>query len=179
MGDFRQACDFVLHNEDPEMTGKVVPDPTSDDPKAVARFGVNSARHPEAVREGFFEMKTAAALQYAEDVFKYDYFNRIGGYQIVNQSIANKFADLAFNEGPEEATKIVQRAVNILLLAGERPLDVDGKTGPHTMVLINGLVPAQLLSAVKMEATAFYKLIASRDPAKEKYLAGWLRRVEA
>jgi lysozyme family protein len=178
MAEFHKAADFVLKNEDPTLEGKVTPDPTRDDPKAVARFGVNSAKHPEAVTDGFFEMGHDAALQYAEDIFKYDYFNIVRGYAIVDQGIANKLCDLAFNCGAIEATKIVQRALNSILIHLVPVLDVDGLPGARTIGTINACEPERLLPAIKSYAKDFYTSLAAREPWHEKDLQGWLKRVE-
>jgi lysozyme family protein len=111
-------------------------------------------------------------LQYAEDVFKYDYFQPIGGYSIVSQTIANKFADLAFNESPHQATLIVQRALNFTTN------QIDGVAGAFTLAAINAADPVVLLAAIKDKAKDFYMEVASKNPSDQKNLAGWLRRVD-
>jgi lysozyme family protein len=176
MADFRPAAEYILVNEDPHLLGEIVQDPTVSDPKAIARFGVNSAAHPEAVREGFFEMSHDAALQYAEDVIKFHYFSPIGGYSIIVQDIANKFCDLAFNEGVNQATKIVQRAV-IAALPGII-LTLDGIAGLHTTTAINDCAPEKLLPAIKDKAKDFYMAVVAAHPEKQNQLKGWLARVD-
>jgi lysozyme family protein len=178
MADFRQACDYVLKNEDPELEGIVTPDPAKDDPNAVARFGVNSAAHPQAVTDGFFEMGRDAALQYAEDVFKFDYFSPIGGYSIIVQDVVNKFCDLAFNCGISQATKIVQRAVNAALPNLQPTLSVDGVVGDRTIGRINACEPERLIPAIKEKAKDFYTALAAAHPEMQKNMKGWLARAE-
>lgn len=173
MADPQPSFSFTMGFEDPKLEGKIVPDPTRADPSAVARFGVNSASHAQAVRDGFYEMGHAAALQYAEDVFKYDYFHPVGGYSIVSQTIANKIVDLAFNESPHQAILIVQRALQFA------DNQIDGIVGTFTLSAINAADPVVLLASIKDKAKDFYMEVASKNPADEKDLAGWLRRVDA
>lgn len=186
MADFKQAFTYVMQHEDPKLAGMVLKDPTKTDPTAVARFGVNSERHPELVADGFFEvglmgptMPRDRALQIAEDTFKYEYFQHIGGYALVDQSIANKFADLAFNEGTLQATKLVQRAVAEVLQHQRPAIADDGIPGARTIAAINACEPERLLPAIKDEAKKFYRLVAQEHPQFAKDLEGWLTRVDS
>src|SRR6185312_10015440 len=108
------AFKLTMLNEDRTLSGRITPDPARGDDKALARFGVNSAAHPKAVTDGLYRknpdgtpwMPNGTAYLYAADVFKYEYFSKIGGYQIKDQSIANKYVDIAFEAGVGEATLI-------------------------------------------------------------------------
>ena len=176
MADLITSFNYTMHWEDSTLSGAVTPDPTKDNPNARARFGVNSASHPEAEREGFFDMSRDAALQYAEDVFKYSYFSPMNGYQIRNQDICNKIVDMAFNQGCNQAGKIVQRALNSIL-AG--PFAIDGIIGAKTVDGINACNPSDLLPALKEKAKDFYVGLAASHPPFQKNLNGWIARAEA
>jgi len=186
MADFRKACDYVLRHEDSTLSGVIVPDPTEKDPTAVARFGVNSAAHPELVALKFFDKKdgtpsmdATSALAIAEDCFKYDYFMYLGGYAIDDQDVANKFSDLAFEAGVKEASEIVQRAVNSVT-GNPAPigLTIDGIPGARTIAAMNACEPERLLPAIKEQGKIFFEgLVASgRRPAKD--LDPWIKRLE-
>jgi lysozyme family protein len=176
MADPTIAFRFIMLHEDPKITGDIVPDPTASDKAAYSRFGINSAAHPEAVREGFYGMSHDAAYVYAQDIFKYSYFSPCGGYQITNQDVCNKIVDLAFNCGVHQASKFVQRALTYFF-AG--PLVIDGKIGTQTIEAINAADQQQLLTGIKEQARDFYVEIAATDPEKKKDLAGWIARVDA
>jgi len=181
MADFRKAADFVLRNEDETLSGRVTPDPTDHDPRAVARFGVNSQWHPELIACGFYDESKVTcqqALWMAEDVFKLRYFGAIRGYSIIPQDIANKWADLAFNEGPEQATKIVQRAVNYVLPNMQPRLQIDGLVGDQTIGRVNAAEPERLLPTIKEQAKNFYLGAASTNARIKSDLKGLLLRVE-
>lgn len=173
MADPAKCFAYSMSFEDSRLEGKVVRDPTRKDPKAVARFGINSAAHPEAVRDGFYDMDHDAALQYADNVYKYDYFNLCGAYNIEDQDIANKFCDLAYNEGTKEATKLVQQAL------GFQDKQIDGIAGSRTVAAINAADPVELMSAIKQQAKDFYVALAASDPVFRPNLESALVRAEA
>src|ERR1700674_650228 len=176
--DLIQSFRYTESWEDPGESGIIVSDPTLADPSARSRLGINSAAHPEAIVDGFYDMDRAAAITWAEDCFKYKYFSQLFGYMIRDQKIGNKLVDLSFNEGvaghKSEAVRIAQRAVNTM---ASTPLVVDGTIGPKTLDAINLAEPVQLLVAIKAKATDFYVGLVAQHPSMQKYLNGWLARV--
>jgi lysozyme family protein len=180
MADVLKAWGFVLKNEDWDPpTGKVTPEPNG----GKARLGINSIAHPEAVGRGFYEMPLDQALHYAEDCFKYNYWARIFGYNIDSQLIASKWVDMAFNESPGRATKLVQCAVNSLRRAGLPELKVDGECGPLTIAAVNsydGEDAEALYAAIVQEASTFYTDLQRSHPNRYDLhtLAAWLARAE-
>lgn len=186
MADFSAAFNYVMDREDRNRTGKVTKDPTKEEPDAVARFGVNSAAHPELVERKYFEvidgvptMSNDDALAEAADVFKYDYFMHLSGYTLADQDVVNKFCDFAFNEGISEATKIIQRAVNEINPDRLPPLTVDGLPGARTIAAINACEPERLLPAMKEQAIAFYRALAVDHPQFVGDLDAWITRVNS
>lgn len=172
MADVNLAFTFVMKNEDSTLSGKVTPEPKG----GKARFGVNSLAHPEAVIDGFYEMTKSDAIAYAKKVFIKSYWTPILGNQIVNQDVANKLVDLAFNLGLTPATKILQRSVNLEL--GGVKIFVDGQMGQKTLTAMNGLDPVKLLDSLKGYAKQYYRDIAYRNPDERTYLDSWLNRVD-
>jgi len=165
MADYNAAFQFILNNEDSTRSGVVTPDPTNNDPSAIARFGINSAAHPEAVKDGFYQMPVDKALEYAEVLYKYAYWVGVSGYQVIVQDVANKIFDLAVNAGTVQAVKIAQRAANHCLAPaaiGYMPLAVDGICGPETVEALNAANPEELLPSIKDYACQFYRDVANR-----------------
>lgn len=189
MADFNVAFRYVLQDEDSQLSGAVTPDPVtvSPDPNepykgrnALARFGINSHWFPEAVSEGFYQMDRDRALNWAQALYKHRFFSPIWGYSILSQDIANKFCDLAVNEGISQATKLMQRACNELLAGvaiGYLPLTIDGEPGPKTVEAINDSDPQKLLAAFKEQARNFYCQIAQEQNWSTRKLAALLARV--
>jgi len=164
---------FTMKNEDPALSGVVVPEPRG----AKARFGVNSIAHPEALTDGFYEMPKAEAWCYAMRIFIEFYWNKVRGDEINTQLLANKIADLGYVMGPDKATEIVQRAANQVI--GQPELKVDGDLGPKTLAQVNGLDRILLYDAIKDFAKHRFEEIATANPDEQQYLDGWLKRVDA
>jgi hypothetical protein len=179
MADYDIAFQFLMDDEDKQRTGEVVSDPTSADPKAVARFGINSHWCPEAVRENYYTMPHDEALEWAKGFYKCRYFAALLGYNIAVQDIANKYFDLAVNEGVEEATKIVQRACNQVstpVVIGKLTLAVDGKPGQMTLATINKCAPEILLPQIKAYGAQFYRDVAGRLKWSPRQTAAMIAR---
>jgi lysozyme family protein len=127
------------------------------------------------VTDGFFEMPKDRALQYVRELFVVAYWGPISGQAIFDQCIANKYADLAYNLGVLEITRIVQRGINSH--DAEIEVAVDGKMGPHTLACINQADPEVLLRAIRRDAVKVYEDLARRNVKFQSSLGGWLARV--
>ena len=163
MSDVLKAWAFSLSNEDTTPpTGKVVSEPNG----GMARLGINSRAHPEAVRDGFYTMGLEAALDYAFDLFKYDYWSMVLGYSMEEQLIASKVTDLAFNCSPRLAIKLVQRAINTL--RGNQAIKPDGICGPQTIAAVNTYLDdvEALYAGIIEQGTSFYEELHTHDPVK-------------
>jgi lysozyme family protein len=170
MADFQPAFENTMKWEDPTGQGKVTHDPTLANPAAVARFGINSAANPDAAADGFYAMPLDQALEYAANLYRNTYWAKVCGSQIQDQSVANKFFDLAVNSGWVQATKIVQQALG---------MPVDGVCGPQTIGAVNTSDPAQLLRAVREQALKFYQDLAASHPQDQADLKGWEARADS
>lgn len=177
MADVAKAWKFVLSNEDTvPPSGKIVSEPNG----AQARLGINSHAWPEALSDGFYSMDLPAALQYAEDHFKYHYWSMICGQNVISELIASKWADLAFNCGVEESVLLVQRAANAIWSA--QPIKVDGHCGAWTLARLNMIIAEReedLYAAIIAQGETFYEALRARKPAEfsEQLEEEWLRRL--
>lgn len=165
----------MMSNEDATREGTVTSDPTVRNRSAVARLGVNSDAHPEAVDVGFYTMPLTDAIEWAAKLYRTNYWETILGPQIIDQDVANKFFDLGVNEGTMEITKIVQRSANFL--ATSPSLIVDGKMGPATLAQVNAAAPGAMLTAIKRYAEDFYRSWAMRTSQPDRVLTAMLNRV--
>jgi lysozyme family protein len=177
--DYDIAFNYLMDDEDRARSGAVVTDPTTSDASAVARFGINSHWFPEAKTDGFYEMPTEEAFAYVKSFYKYRFFAAILGYQIACQDIANKYLDLAVNEGVSEATKIMQRACNQVsspVTIGKLTVAVDGIPGQMTVAAINKSAPEVLLPTIRAYAADFYRSVANRLKWSTRQTAAMLTR---
>lgn len=117
----------------------------------------------------------------ARDIYNRFWWEKYNYNSIDNLDIAIKVFDLAVNMGPNEAHKIVQRAVNTMMPFGLSYIDVDGIFGSKTIKAINDIDEVQeskqLLCAIKTQGSKFYKLLVDKNNNLEIFLKGWLNRL--
>ena len=108
-------------------------------------------------------------------IFYIDHFyNKLKIDDIKDLHISAHLLDQSVNSGNSVGVKCLQRAVNTLIPV---PLTVDGAIGPNTIQEANNCNPKTLLSALEEERRKFYRSIVERNPSQEKFLKGWLNRV--
>jgi len=78
--------------------------------------------------------------------------------------------DFAVNAGTGQAAKFLQRAV------GTKD---DGVIGPGTLAAVSNHDQKIVLERFSEQKEAFYRGIVSRRPDQERFLKGWLARVES
>ena len=165
----KAAFNFVVSHEDRNLTGVISPEPFG----GVARFGVNSHAHPEAVRAGFYRMSRTRALQYAQNLFARQYWTSIHGDRIEDMRLAFRMVDLAYNLGPIRATILLQRALN---QQGANLYD-RGYFGEDTLYWANYLNPAQTVFLLKNQARTFYRRLADKYPVMRTWKGVWMERL--
>lgn len=167
MANFNTAIVYVLDNEDPGLTGVVEHDPTSADPKALARYGINSAANPQ-MPEGFYNgmLPNDVAIVAAEVCYLQNYWNPMRGSDINDQRVATKLMDIEVNMGSGVGVRLVQ---------GILSLTVDGIMGPLTLGAINAST-VNLVDALVTASSVRYRRMASVDPMLAKWLPDWLIR---
>jgi len=171
------AWNFVLGNEDTiPPSGKV----TNDGSGAIARLGINSHWHPEALGDGFYSMSLPDALSYAENVFVIDYWEPISGDHLGGQLVASKWADICFNASVDQSTMIVQRACNDVWVA--QPIKPDGIPGAWTLARVNGIIAEDeeaLYGAILKQGANFYEVLRIAHPEKfsQKLEEEWIVRL--
>jgi lysozyme family protein len=90
-------------------------------------------------------------------------------------AIALKLFDLAVPDGPENAIRALQRACR----AAGRGLSADGVLGDETIAVAGALAEPVLIAALKSELAGHFRMIVAAEPAKARFLAGWLARAYA
>jgi lysozyme family protein len=77
--------------------------------------------------------------------------------------------DFAVNAGVSRAAKFLQRAVGAV---------DDGVIGSGTLALVAKITPGKLLQNFAEQKEAFYNTLADKNPTQQKFLKGWLARVD-
>lgn len=101
--------------------------------------------------------------------YKAQFWDKVKGDEINDQAVANNVYDFAVNAGIKQATKVLQRALNIT---------DDGAFGNGTLSACNSAEPKKLNNDYCVGRENFYKDLVKRKPNNEKFLAGWLKRVK-
>jgi lysozyme family protein len=97
------------------------------------------------------------------------------GFAQLPAAVAAKTFDLAVNIGAGNAIRCLQRA----LRACGRPVIEDGAIGPTTALEANCADPAAIMSALRSELAAHYRLVAANQKCDSVFLKGWLTRAYA
>jgi lysozyme family protein len=118
-----------------------------------------------AIKPGEMKALTPDAVK---PFYKAMYWNKVGGDKLP-PSVAYAVFDFAVNAGVSRAAKFLQRAVGAV---------DDGVVGSGTLGMVAKADPAKLLQNFTSQKIAFYTDLAQRNPSQQKFLKGWLARVD-
>lgn len=161
MADFLPAFEFMLPHEGGYNF-------VHGDAGGKTKFGISQKAYPNLDIESL-------TLDQAKEIYENDYWNNMYS-RIESQSVANKVFDMAVNMGHSRAHKIMQIAC---IRCDKGPLTVDGYFGEKTLVAVNSSPETNLLMAIRDQAGAFYRELASDKPSNMQFLKGWLARANA
>lgn len=95
---------------------------------------------------------------------------------LTDDRLASKVFDMAVNLGPPRAIMYLQEVANSF---GGQQLLVDGRLGPATATVINGLAPDRVLDGLVTTLTQHYTTWVNTDAHdREKFRAGLLSRAQ-
>jgi hypothetical protein len=109
---FDRCFEYVLQNEDSRASGAVTNEPNG----AIARFGINSASHPEVAQAGFYTMGRDAALDYAKNLYKAGYWIPLSLEKLSRWETAAKLLDMAINMGNHATSLLWDHAIAALAI---------------------------------------------------------------
>lgn len=122
-----------------------------------------------------------ASLQAAvEEFYKAEFWNRLSLDQVNDQAIANELYDTGVNCGVKVSGTFLQRTLNVLNNGAKLYADliVDGAVGAKTIAVLNSHPrPATVLKVLNVLQGYKYISIAEANPSQEKFMNGWLNRV--
>lgn len=144
-----------------DAEGGYVNDP--DDPGGMTKYGISQRAHPDV------DIKNLT-IDGAKEIYRLEYWEKYKLWQIENYSLAQKVFLFCVNAGGKKGVKALQTAANVL--GGH--LDVDGILGPKTAGWVNSYRhQIALVAAYKTICNQYYISLG-----REKYIAGWLTRLE-
>jgi lysozyme family protein len=172
MANFKPALDLVLKNEGDYGFDK-------DDPGGETYKGI--ARNINSKWEGWISidllkkdtkfpnnLKNDDELQdRVSHFYQTNYWDRIQGDSITNQTIANSIFDFAVNAGVSSSCSLAQMVVGA---------KADGVIGSKSLELINSYDVDLFLASFIIAKISRYISIIEKRPASRKYFYGWVRR---
>lgn len=99
--------------------------------------------------------------------YEINYWNKIRGNDINNQSIAESIFDFAVHAGPITSIKLAQTSVNA------KP---DGTFGPVTLKNINADDPRSFLAVFALHKIKRYMNICEKRQDSKQFFYGWVKR---
>lgn len=169
MAQFEQFFPMLMKFE-----GGYVNDP--DDHGGATKWGVTLA---EWIRNGYdkngdgvinandIKLLTQAD---AAKIAKPLYWDQVKGDQINSQSIAEFLCDFAYNSGTGTAIKKLQQVLGVA---------VDGVIGNQTLSVLNAGSQKNIFEVYKQSRIDFVNAIVKNNPSQEKFLKGWLSRINS
>lgn len=115
------------------------------------------------------EMK-ALSKQTALSIYKINYWDRMKGDFIANQSMAEIVFDGCVNHGVSRGIKILQKVLG---------LKESGIMDGSTLTKLNMSDPNSIFDQYKEERLKFYELIVSNNPSQSVFLNGWVKRIQS
>jgi lysozyme family protein len=113
----------------------------------------------------------------AKLIYKDFFWDRMWGDKIHNQSVANLLFDTMVNLDELKLVRGSVASTAIQMIQKHAATTVDGLMGPHTLNAINTVNQAVMFEGFKDARIIYYEDLAKRKPQMEKFLKGWLARV--
>jgi lysozyme family protein len=112
-----------------------------------------------------------------EQFYRSEYWDKIKGDYLTEQSVADELFDTAVNMGTGIAAKFLQEALNLLNRNGKLWADIpeDGAIGNNTVSVANGVIEVPLLvKTLNYLQAARYIKICELDHTQEANFRGWI-----
>ena len=165
MSDFDKAVVVVLAHE-----GGFVDDPA--DPGGATNFGISTPFLKQHGLPCTYEDVKNMTVDFAKKCY-FDFFWTPQFYgKLDDQVIATKMFDAAVNMGPQQANRLLQKALGAMGFE----IVPDGFIGSQTLALANKAGTGSLLSALCEQFVTFYTKLAASKPELAKFLPNWLHR---
>jgi lysozyme family protein len=111
----------------------------------------------------------------AKGIYKKNYWDKIAGDQLANDSVALLMLDTIVNSGASQLSMFRKAANGI---AGKKIMQESASAITGTEAgLINALPQDKYFALLKATREAFYKKLVQKKPSNAKFLQGWLNRL--
>jgi lysozyme family protein len=110
----------------------------------------------------------------AATIYRALYWNAVCGDEIASQNLADIVCDFYVN-ARSHASELLQTVLNNV----GANLKVDGAIGPATMAALAAADQNDVYRRYKQGRIAYYENLAQEEPSLQKFLNGWLNRVNS
>lgn len=165
MADFNQAFEKMIRNEGGYRLSDVPADRGGQTYAGIARNF-----HPNWQGWKYIESKDMGNPELSalvRNFYESEFWAKVSGDLVTNQTIAESIFDFAVNAGVGVAAKLAQ------LVVGTVP---DGVIGPKTLGQMNGTPEDQFVMKYALAKIKRYADICNRDRSQTKFLLGWVNR---
>jgi lysozyme family protein len=133
----------------------------ANDKGGATKYGISQTAYPHLDIRNLTE-------QQAREIYKRDYWDRIGGDAIKSQAIAENIFDTAVNMGSRTTSRLVQVTLDIT--------PADGVIGSASIAVINKQQEEIFIAHFTLAKIARYAKICMADKTQSKFLLGWINR---
>ncbi|MEM7195357.1 MAG: glycosyl hydrolase 108 family protein [Pseudomonadota bacterium] len=188
MADFETAFEHLI-----QVEGGYVDDPQDsggETYKGVARRhhpGWNGWQDIDAAKDSDDfpdNLDSISRLQQrVKQFYKSQYWDRIAGDRIPDQTIAEEVFDTGVNMGMRRAARFLQESINLLDRNQTPGLVVDGDIGTKTLRALKSSIAADrsnrwVVLFLNLFQGQRYIEVLKLNPVNEKFARGWLKRVQ-
>jgi lysozyme family protein len=167
MSNFEVVIPWLLYQEDSKrIPGEIV---NLGDGEGQTRLGITSKVFGSIMPNDFFTTMTVTnAIQAAKTLYQTEYWHHLNGDKILHDEVAAPLLSFAVNKNIPVAVKALQRALGVL---------PDGVLGLVTIAELNQKDPVAVTKLFRSEWEDFYRTDVSMNPSRQRFLDGWIARV--
>lgn len=165
MAEFEKAYEQMIINEGGYKLHNV-----SGDRGGQTYAGIARNFHPTWTGWSFIDnnqMENPELTERVREFYRNNFWNKIKGDEIKEQSIAETLFDFAVNAGTATAARLAQS------VADTTP---DGIVGSKTIEALNKFKGEDFIIRYALAKVARYANIVNRDRSQQKFLLGWINR---
>jgi lysozyme family protein len=155
MAEFGPAVAKTIRHEG---GAAVTDDPT--DKGGLTKYGISQRAYPSVDIRNLTE-------EDAKEIYRRDYWDKVGGNEIRSQAVAETLFDFAVNAGAKTSVRICQDVLD---------LPADGVVGGVTIRRLNEADAVHFIAAFALGKIARYVAICRKNPEQKKFLYGWILR---
>lgn len=167
MANFDQALAYVGINEGGFQKNPKDPGNWYNGELLGTNHGISA---PVAREHGYLGRMEDLPKAFADAIYQTTYWPGLDA--VADQAIATKILDMRVQFGPAGGARLAQAALRRLGAS----ISADGVIGPMTVAAINAAYPEALMERLCIEMDSAYRADVARNPEKQTFLNGWLKR---